>query len=123
MTGGQMAPTTLLGQTSTTTLPGRKPFLDGYPIHVSEVLSQLPGTVYIERCAVNSPANVVKTKKAIKKAFEYQMNNDFGLTLIEILSQCPTNWKMNSVDSCRWIDEVMAKEFPLGVIKDTTTKG
>ncbi len=123
MTGGQMAPTTLLGQSSTTTLPGRKAVLDGHPIHVAELLSNLPGTVYIERCAVNTPANVVKTKKAIKKAFEYQMGHDYGFTLIEILSQCPTNWKMSPVDSCHWIDNVMAKEFPLGVIKDTRSEG
>ena len=123
MTGGQMAPTTLLGQTSTTTPPGRQTVLDGNPIHVSEILSHLDGTVYIERCAVNSPANVVKTKKAIKKAFSYQMTHDFGLTLIEILSQCPTNWKMAPVDACKWVDDVMAKEFPLGVIKDTEAKG
>ncbi|MDD5171152.1 MAG: thiamine pyrophosphate-dependent enzyme, partial [Syntrophales bacterium] len=68
MTGGQMAPTTLLGQTSTTSSPGRKPILDVYPIHMSEILSHLPGTAYIERCAVNNPANVVKAKKAIKKS-------------------------------------------------------
>ncbi|MDD5167845.1 MAG: thiamine pyrophosphate-dependent enzyme, partial [Syntrophales bacterium] len=123
MTGGQMAPTTLLGQTSTTSSPGRKPILDGYPIHMSEILSHLPGTAYIERCAVNNPANVVKAKKAIKKSFEYQMNHDSGFTMVEILSQCPTNWKMSPVDACRWVDEVMVKEYPLGVIKDTRTKG
>ena len=119
MTGGQMAPTTLLGQTSTTTPPGRNFALDGHPIHVSELLSHLPGTVYIERCAVNSPNNVLKTKKAIKKAFEYQMGHEYGFTLIEILAQCPTNWKMSPVESCRWIDEVMTKELPLGIIKDS----
>lgn len=119
MTGGQMAPTTLLGQSSTTTGPGRKAILDGHPIHVSEVLSQLPGTVYIERCSVNSPAHVVKARKAIKNAFQYQMEHDYGFTLIEILSQCPTNWKMSPVDACQWIDDVMTKEYPLGVIKDT----
>jgi 2-oxoglutarate/2-oxoacid ferredoxin oxidoreductase subunit beta len=123
MTGGQMAPTTMLGQTSTTTPPGRSAILDGYPIHVSEILSHLPGTVYIERCAVNSPGNVVKTKRAFKKAFEYQMTHDQGFVLIEVLSQCPTNWKMSPVDACRWIDEAMTKEYPLGVIKDTRTKG
>ncbi len=74
---------------------------------------------YIERCAVNSPAHVVKAKKAIKNAFQYQMEHDYGFTLIEILSQCPTNWKMSPVDACRWIDDVMTKEYPLGVIKDT----
>lgn len=120
MTGGQMAPTTLLGQMSTTTPPGRQERLDGYPIRVSELLAQLPGTAYIERCAVNSPLNINRTKKAIKKAFLYQQENNFGLTMIEILSQCPTNWKMTPLYACRWIDEVMIKEFPLGVIKDVT---
>jgi len=122
MTGGQMAPTTLLEQISTTTPPGRLARLDGYPIHVSELLAQLPGTVYAERCAVNSPVNINRTKKALKKAFQYQMDHDFGLTLIEILSQCPTNWKMSPIEACRWINEVMVKEFPLGIIKDITTE-
>ena len=117
MTGGQMAPTTLLGQTSTTTPPGRSALLDGHPIHFSEILGQLPGTMYIERCAVNTPANIMKAKKAVKKAFQYQMDN-VGFSLIEILSQCPTNWKMSPIDACRWVNEVMTKEYPLGIIKD-----
>ena len=118
MTGGQMAPTTLLGQVSTTTPPGRSALLDGHPIHLSEILGQLPGTRYIERCAVNTPANIVKAKRAIKKAFQNQMDG-VGFSLIEILSQCPTNWKMSPVDACKWVTEVMVQEFPLGVIKDT----
>jgi len=117
MTGGQMAPTTLLGQTSTTTPPGRSALLDGHPIHFSEILGQLPGTMYIERCAVNTPANILKAKKAVKKAFQYQMDN-VGFSLIEILSQCPTNWKMSPIEACRWVNEVMMKEYPLGIIKD-----
>ena len=117
MTGGQMAPTTLLGQRTTTTLPGRNPQLDGYPIRVSEMLSQLNGTTYIERCAVNSPARILKAKQAIKKAFQYQIDGR-GFTMVEILSQCPTNWKMNPVDACKWIDDVMTGYFPIGVIKD-----
>ena len=117
MTGGQMAPTTLLGQTSTTTPPGRSALLDGHPIHFSEILGQLPGTMYIERCAVNTPANILKAKKAVKKAFRYQMDN-VGFSLIEILSQCPTNWKMSPIEACRWVNEVMMKEYPLGIIKD-----
>ncbi|HQJ31649.1 MAG TPA: thiamine pyrophosphate-dependent enzyme, partial [Syntrophales bacterium] len=121
MTGGQMAPTTLLGQVSTTTPPGRTALLDGHPIHLSEILGHLPGTSYIERCAVNTPVNIVKAKKAIKKAFQNQLDG-IGFSLVEILSQCPTNWKMTPVDACRWVKEVMAKEFPLGVIKDITTQ-
>ena len=121
MTGGQMAPTTLLDQKSTTSPPGRNAVLDGYPVRISEILAQLPGTAYIERCTVNSPANIVKTKRAIKKAFQYQLDGR-GFSLIEILSPCPTNWKMSPIDACRWIDDVMSKQFPIGVIKDEPAK-
>ena len=120
MTGGQMAPTTMLGQKTTTTPSGRNKISDGYPVKVSEIFSQLNGTAYIERCTVNSPANINKTKKAIKKAFQCQIDG-FGFSLVEILSLCPTNWKKTPIDSCKWIDEVMIKEFPLGVFKDNTT--
>jgi 2-oxoglutarate ferredoxin oxidoreductase subunit beta len=117
MTGGQMAPTTLLGQSSTTSPPGRNALLDGHPIRMSEVLAGLDGARYIERCAVNTPQNILRTKRAIRKGFQYQMDG-LGFTMIEILSQCPTNWKMNTLDACRWIDDVMTTVFPLGVIKD-----
>jgi 2-oxoglutarate ferredoxin oxidoreductase subunit beta len=117
MTGGQMAPTTLAGMKTTTTPAGRNPKIDGPPIKVCELLQGLDNTVYLERTAVNSPANVIKTKKAIKKAFNYQ-KKQAGFSLVEILSPCPTNWRMDAVASCGWIDEVMAKEFPLGVIKE-----
>lgn len=117
MTGGQMAPTTILNQKTTTTPAGRHKILDGYPVKVSELFSQLQGVTYIERCMVNSPANINKTKKAIKKSFQCQMDG-MGFSLVEILSPCPTNWKMNPIDSCKWIDEVMSKEFPPGVFKD-----
>jgi len=119
MTGGQMAPTTLLEQTTTTSPYGRDANLEGYPIKLSEMLGLVKGAVYIERTAVNSPANIKKTKKAIKKAFQTQID-DLGYSLVEILSPCPTNWKMSTVESWKWVDEVMAKEFPLGVIKDIT---
>jgi 2-oxoglutarate ferredoxin oxidoreductase subunit beta len=117
MTGGQMAPTSMLGQKTTTSPIGRNSILDGYPIKMSDILAQLPGTVYIERCTVTTPAQIVKTKKAIKKALQYQLDGK-GFTMVEILSPCPTNWKMNAVDSCRWIEQTMVKQFPLGVIKD-----
>jgi 2-oxoglutarate ferredoxin oxidoreductase subunit beta len=117
MTGGQMAPTTLLGQVSTTSPPGRNAILDGHPIRMSEILASLEGTTYIERVAVNSAQNILRAKKAVKKAFQYQMDGA-GFNMIEVLSQCPTNWKMNTVDACRWIDEVMSKTFPIGLIKD-----
>lgn len=119
MTGGQMAPTTLLNQKTTTSSAGRDKILDGYPVKVSEFFSQLQGVTYIERCMVNSPANINKTKKAIKKSFQCQMDG-MGFSLVEILSPCPTNWKMNPIDACKWIDEVMSKEFPPGVFKDNT---
>jgi 2-oxoglutarate ferredoxin oxidoreductase subunit beta len=83
------------------------------------MLALLNGAVYIERTAVNTPAHIQKTKKAIKKAFQNQMDG-LGFSLVEILSPCPTNWKMTPVESWQWIDKEMVKEFPLGVIKDTT---
>jgi 2-oxoglutarate ferredoxin oxidoreductase subunit beta len=117
MTGGQMAPTTLVGMKTTTTPAGRNTKTEGPPIRVCELLQGLSNTVYLERTAVNSPANVIKTKKAIKKAFGYQ-KKQAGFSLVEILSPCPTNWRMDAPASCQWIDDVMAKEFPLGVIKE-----
>ncbi len=117
MTGGQMAPTSLVGQKTTTSPSGRNKLLDGYPIKVCEVLALLGGTSYLERVAVNNPANIRKAKKAIAKAFKHQLKKT-GFSLVEILSACPTNWRMSSIESCRWIDEVLAKEFPLGVIKE-----
>jgi len=119
MTGGQMAPTTILGQNTTTSPGGRKERRDGFPIHLSEMLAVAKGSAYIERTAVNSPSNILKTKKAIEKAFRTQMKG-LGFSLVEILSPCPTNWKMSPVEACQWIDEVMVKHFPLGVIKDNS---
>jgi 2-oxoglutarate ferredoxin oxidoreductase subunit beta len=119
MTGGQMAPTTLTAQTTTTTPYGRDGALEGYPIRISEMMAGLRGVAYIERTAVNTPANIRRTKRAIRKAFQAQLDG-LGYALVEILSPCPTNWKMTTVESWRWVDDEMAKEFPLGVIKDTT---
>lgn len=119
MTGGQMAPTTLEKMTTTTTPYGRDPALEGYPIRISEMLALLKGAVYIERTAVNSPAHIQRTKRAIRKAFQAQLDG-LGFSLVEVLSPCPTNWKMTPVEAWRWVDEVMSKEFPLGVIKDIT---
>ena len=119
MTGGQMAPTTLLGQTTTTTPGGRIALRDGYPLDLSQMLAVGRGSVYIERTAVTSAKNIIKTKKAIKKAFQVQMN-DLGFALVEILSQCPVNWKLSPVEACRWVEEEVVKTYPLGVIKDMT---
>ena len=119
MTGGQMAPTTLLGQTTTTSPGGRLPLRDGFPLDLSQMLAVAGGSVYIERTAVTSPKNIIKTKRAIKKAFQVQMD-DLGFALVEILSQCPINWKLSPVEACRRVEEEVVKSYPLGVIKDTT---
>lgn len=119
MTGGQMAPTTLADQTTTTSPYGRDVKIEGHPIRMSEILALVKGSVYIERTAVNSPVNIKRTKEAIRKAFQVQID-DLGFALVEILSPCPTNWKMNPLESWQWVDKEMTKEFPLGVIKDIT---
>ncbi len=121
MTGGQMAPTTLLGQPTTTSPGGRKERRDGYPINLSEMLAIARGSAYIERTALDNPANILKTKKAIAKAFRAQIEG-LGFSLVEVLSPCPTNWKMSPVDACKWIGEVMCAHFPLGVLKDVGVK-
>ena len=119
MTGGQMAPTTLVGQKATTAPEGRDPEGAGmgYPIRVCEVLAELDGTRYLARGSVDSPANVRKTKQYIKKAFEAQMRGE-GFTLVEILSPCPTNWSMKPVEAIDWLAESMIPVFPLGEIKN-----
>jgi 2-oxoglutarate ferredoxin oxidoreductase subunit beta len=121
MTGGQMAPTTLLGMDSTTTPGGRNADRDASPLDLSEILAIARGSVYIERTAVNSPRNIRKTKRAIIKSFKTQMAG-LGFSLVEILSPCPVNWKMTPVDAIKWIDETMMKTFPLKVIKDMVGK-
>jgi 2-oxoglutarate ferredoxin oxidoreductase subunit beta len=119
MTGGQMAPTTILGQNSTTTPGGRDRTRDGFPIDLSEMLALTNGSVYIERTSVDSPKNIIKTKKAIKKAFQVQMAG-LGFSLVEILSPCPTNLKMSPVQASEWVGSTMTTYFPLKVIKDKT---
>ena len=121
MTGGQMAPTTVLGQNTTTSPGGRREQRDGYPINLSEMLALAQGSAYIERTALSSPSNVLKTKKAIAKAFQIQLDG-VGFSLVEVLSPCPTNWRMSPVESWKWIDEVMTASFPLGVLKDIGAK-
>jgi 2-oxoglutarate ferredoxin oxidoreductase subunit beta len=118
MTGGQMAPTTLLDQVTTTSPAGRASKKEGYPVKMSEVLALLQGTSYLERVAVHKPSAILKAKKAIAKSFQHQLKGT-GFSMVEILSPCPTNWKMSTLDACKWIDDVMSKEFPLGVIKET----
>ncbi|MHC4122725.1 MAG: thiamine pyrophosphate-dependent enzyme [Planctomycetota bacterium] len=117
MTGGQMAPTTTLGQVTATTPGGRNASMEGYPLQVSELLSGLPGTIYVERCAMSSQAQIKKTKKALKHAFELQINNAKGLSLVEVLSPCPTYWRISPVKAMEWIEKEMVKSFPLGRFK------
>ena len=116
MTGGQMAPTTLLGQKTVTTPDGREAALQGYPLKVSELLAHLPAVKYVERVSLHSPQEILKAKKAITLAFSNQINN-VGFSLVEILSPCPTYWGLSAVESLDWIRDVMSKEFPLGRIK------
>lgn len=121
MTGGQMAPTSLPGQVTQTSPYGRDVTQCGFPIKVSEMLSQLDGPEYIERVAVNSVKNIKNAKKAIKKAFENQINNK-GFSLIEIISTCPTNWGMTPQKALEWVDEKMIPYYPLGVYKDRSAE-
>ena len=117
MTGGQMAPTTLVGQKTTTSPYGRDENWCGAPIKIAEMLAAVPGSYYIERCAVNNNANIIKAKKAIKKAFQYQLEGK-GFCLIEVLSTCPTNWGLNPIEAMKWLEENMIPYYPLGVYKD-----
>ena len=121
MTGGQMAPTSLPGQVTQTSPYGRDVATAGYPIRVCEMLSKLEGPEYLERVAVNSVKNVRNAKKAIKKAFENQVNGK-GFSLVEVISSCPTNWGMTPQQALEWIDEKMIPYYPLGVYKDKSAE-
>ena len=116
MTGGQMAPTTLLGQWTATSPRGRNPQNSGYPLKISELLAGLSGVKYLERVAVYSPQEVIRTKKAIREGFLNQINHA-GFSLVEVLSPCPTYWQKTPKESADWVRDVMSKEFPLGRIK------
>ena len=117
MTGGQMAPTTLLGMKASTAPFGRKAEEHGYPMHMCEILDRLEAPTYLVRTSCNNPANVMKTKNAIKKAFTNQLEGK-GFSMVEIVTGCPTNWGMDALASLDYIEEKMLKEFPLGVIRD-----
>jgi 2-oxoglutarate ferredoxin oxidoreductase subunit beta len=117
MTGGQMAPTTLVGQVTVTSPYGRKIEEAGKPMRVSEMLATLDGAKYIARVAVNTPANVTKAKAAIKEAFTRQIRGD-GFTLVEVLSSCPTNWRMSPVKANKFVEDSMMSYFPLGIYKN-----
>ncbi len=117
MTGGQMAPTTMLGQKASTCQKGRTVAANGYPIHVSEMLSQLQGPAYIERCALTDVPHINKAKAAIKHAFRNQIDGK-GFSLVELISTCPSNWKMSPLESIEYAKNEMMKIYPLGVYKD-----
>ncbi len=117
MTGGQMAPTTLLGQRTTTTPLGRKVETEGHPLRVCEMLSALDGPSYIERVSLDSPKNVLSAKKAVMKAFKNQIQG-LGFSLVEVLSMCPTDWGMTPLKAVEWVRGSMMKYYPLGVFKE-----
>ncbi len=122
MTGGQMAPTTLPGQVTTTTPYGRNPKIQGNPVRVCELLSTLDGVAYAARVSVDSPANVRTAKKAILKGFKNQLDGK-GFSIIEVLSTCPTNWGLSPVEALSWLRENMIPYYPLGVYKDIEGDG
>lgn len=121
MTGGQMAPTTMVGQRTTTTPQGRNSTCDGPPMKMCEFLSSLEGTAYLARSSVHSVKQIQKTKRYIREAFQVQLNDE-GFSMVEILSMCPSNWKLSPVDSCGYIENEMTQYFPLGVIKERETE-
>jgi 2-oxoisovalerate ferredoxin oxidoreductase beta subunit len=119
MTGGQVAPTTLLGQVSTTTPAGRNAANEGYPLHVSELLATLEAPVYIERVGLGDNRQVAQAQRAVRRAMENQVRG-LGFSLVEVLSPCPTIWKMSPVDAQHWVRDVMEKTYPLAVLRDRT---
>ena len=122
MTGGQMAPTTLVGMKATTAPQGRDPKEHGYPMHMCEILNQLTAPYYLERTSCNNPANVSKTKAAIKKAFQNQLDGK-GFSMVEIVTSCPTNWGLDPLEALDFLENNMLKEFPLGVVRDKSKEG
>lgn len=117
MTGGQMAPTTLIGQKTVTSPKGRNPLGEGHPLHICELLSSLAGVSYLERVALAGPRHHMKARQAVRKALRYQMEGR-GFSLVEVLSACPTGWKKTPEEAWHWIEEQMVPVFPLGVFKE-----
>lgn len=121
MTGGQMSPTTLMGAVTATTPYGRGPEA-GMPYRMAEILATLPGSVYVARTHVADVSNIVKTKRAIKKAFELQLKG-LGFTMVEVLGNCPTNWGMSATEANDYVSHEMLAAFPIGDLKDLTKGG
>jgi 2-oxoglutarate ferredoxin oxidoreductase subunit beta len=119
MTGGQMAPTTLLGQTTATSQFTRRSEKEGFPIKILEMLAILPGAVYLERTSLHSPKEIMSTKKAIKKAFQTQLDGK-GFSMVEVIAPCPTYWGLTPIESNKRIKEEVIKTYPLGVVKGKT---
>lgn len=119
MTGGQLGPTTMLGQVTATSPFGRSKDIHGYPIKIAEHIAQCGGTAFSARVALDSVAHILQAKKAIKKACEVQIKG-LGFGFVEVLSSCPTNWKMTPQEAHKHVKEVMIPEFPLGIFKDIT---
>lgn len=121
-TGGQMAPTTIVGQKTTTTPLGRGKNQEGFPLSAANIVAGIKGTAYSARGSLTSPANYTKTKKYVKKALQKQIDK-VGFSFVEILSACPPNWGMPPIECLKWIDTELAKEFPLGEFKDVDSTG
>jgi 2-oxoglutarate ferredoxin oxidoreductase subunit beta len=117
MTGGQMAPTTLVGQRTTTSPLGRSRSGQGAPLRICEMLATIEATAYVARVSVHTVPRLTAAKRAIKKAFQLQMENK-GFSLVEVLSTCPTNWGLSPVEALRWVEQTMIPVYPLGVYKD-----
>ncbi|MFQ6018924.1 MAG: thiamine pyrophosphate-dependent enzyme [Kiloniellaceae bacterium] len=115
-TGGHMAPTTLVGQRTPSSPQGRNPEVHGYPTRITEMLTLLEGVRYVARVALTNPANVMRAKGAIRKAFQLQLEGS-GFSLVEILTACPSGWRLTPVESLRWMDEVQTRTYPLGELK------
>ena len=118
MTGGQLAPTTLLGQVTSTTPQGRQSETDGFPLKISELLALLPGAIYIERCALTDPGRIRQSKRAIRHALELQVHGAKGFSMVELLSACPTYWRKTPGESMEWIENEMSQVYPLGCLKN-----
>lgn len=119
MTGGQASATSVIGQKTATTPLGRDPKMFGYPLKIAEMVSMCDGACYVERCGIYNPKSIIQTKKAIKHAFENQIKG-LGFSFVEVLTTCPTGWKMTPVKAMKYIEEELVKTHKLGVFKDTT---